>query len=257
MKKINLVLVMLFVFAVEVTIAQISDTNMNYLLVREDVVKPSMAADYETSLVDLAQFLTESNVKHVNYMTQLQDNFYYAHVAQLNKMEDINGGLKTFIRGAEKSARFDLIWDELNKNIESFSYYVVKYEPELSYVPDGKVWLDEAPYRRWNYLHFEPGTEKLAEDILLAWKNLYKNKGVKSGFRVYKGVIGLDQPVLMFTTWSESPLQYQVELQDSIDLLGEEGTILWIAMMDLVRKAETVEGYYLPQYSYTPAFQKK
>lgn len=248
---------MLFIVAVKSAVAQISDKNITYLLVREDVVKPSMAENYENSLIDLAQFLTENKVKHVNYMTQLQDNFYYAHVAQLNSMEDINGGLKTFISGKEKSAKFDLIWADLNETIESFSYYVVKYEPELSYVPDGKVWLDDAPYRRWNYLHFEPGTEKLAEDILMAWKNLYKNKGVKSGFRVFKGVIGLDQPVIMFTTWSESPLRYQEELQDSIDLLGDEGNILWFAMMDLVRKAETVEGYYLPQYSYIPMAEKK
>ncbi len=257
MKKINLTTAMLFIIGFQAAFAQISDKELNYLLVREDVVKPSKAAEYETSLIDLAQFLTDNKVKHVNYMTQIQDDNSYSHVAQLNSMEDINGGLKTFIRGEEKSAKFDLIWDDLNESIESYNYYVIKYEPELSYVPDGKVWLDEAPYRRWNYLHFEPGTEKLAEDILLAWKNLYKNKGVKSGFRVFKGVIGLDQPVLMFTTWSESPLQYQVELQDSIDLLGEEGTILWIAMMDLVRKAETIEGYYLPQYSFLPLSQKK
>jgi hypothetical protein len=101
-------------------------------------------------------------------------------------------------------------------------------------------------------LHFEPGTEKEAEQILLAWKNLYKDKGVKSGFRVFKGVIGLDQPVYMFTTWSATPLDYQIELQESIELLDDDGTILWIAMMELVRKAETVEGWYLPQYSFTP-----
>lgn len=244
--------VIIFILGVEVAFAQISDNNLNYLLVREDVVKPSQAANYETTLIDLAQFLTDNNVKHVNYTTQIQDNFHYSHVAQLNTMEDINGGLKTFIRGKDKSAKFDLIWSALNETIESFRYYVVKYEPELSYVPDGKVVLEDAPYRRWNYLHFEPGTEKLAEDILMAWKNLYKNKGVKSGFRVFKGVIGLDQPVIMFTTWSESPLKYEMELEDSIDLMGEEGNILWFAMMDLVRKVETTEGYYLPEYSFVP-----
>jgi hypothetical protein len=245
--------IILCILGVEVTFAQISDNELNYLLVREDVVTPALAANYEAKLIDLAQFLTDNNVKHVNYMTQIQDNSCYSHVAQLNNMNDINGGLKTFIRGEDKSAKFDLIWAELNENIESFRYYVVKYEPELSYAPDGKVMLDDAPYRRWNYLHFKPGTEKLAEDLLLAWKNLYANKGVKSGYRVFKGVIGLDQPVIMFTTWSESPLKYQLELEDSINLMGEEGNILWFAMMDLVRQVETVEGYYLPEYSYIPA----
>ena len=73
---------------------------------------------------------------------------------------------------------------------------------------------------------------------------------------MFKGVIGLDQPVLMLTTWSKTPLDYQMELQESIDLLDEEGTILWVAMMELVREVETVEGWHLPQYSFTPAEQK-
>lgn len=256
MKNIYYSIIFILLLGVEATFAQISDKDLNYLLVREDAVKPAMASYYEASLADLGDFLVENKVKNVNYITQLQDNYHYAHVTQLESMDDINGGLKAFIKGEKKSSEFDLIWSDLNETIESFRYYVVKYEPELSYVPDGKVWLEEAPYRRWNYLHFEPGTEAEAEDILLAWKNLYKNKGVKTGFRVFKGVIGLDQPVLMLTTWSKSPLDYQIELQESIDLLDEEGTILWVAMMELVREVETVEGWYLPQYSFTPAVTK-
>ena len=257
LKKTYSTIILLLAIGMQVLNAQNSDKDLDYLLIREDIVKPSRAEDYEISLIDLAQFLAENKVKHVNYMTQIQDNNRYSHVAKLDKMEDINGGLKTFIRGDEKSAKFDLIWSDLNESIESHRYYIVKYEPELSYVPDGLVWLDEAPYRRWNYLHFEPGSEKVAEQLLLAWKNLYKTKGVKSGFRVFKGVIGLDQPVILFTTWSQSPLEYQKELDESIDLLDHEGTVLWLAMMDLVRKTETIEGWFLPEYSFLPSYQNR
>ena len=257
MKKTYTILLMLVIVGTQAAFAQISDKDWNYLLVREDAVKPSVSSYYEASLTDLKAFLTENKVKHVNYMTQLQDNYFYSHVSPLESLDDIEGGLQSYIKGKTRSAEFDLIWSDLNETIESYRYYVVKYEPELSYVPDGKVWLEDAPYRRWNYLYFEPGTEKEAEKVLLAYKNLYKDKGVKSGFRVFKGVIGLDQPVLMFTTWSKTPLDYQVELQESIDLLGDQGTVLWMAMMELVRTAETIEGWYLPQYSYTPIAQKK
>lgn len=257
MKKTYTILLMLFIVGVEATVAQVSDKDWKYLMVREDAVKPSRSIEYEASLTDLKTFLTENKVKNVNYTTQLQDNYSYTHVTPIKSMDDIDGGLEAFIKGKERSAEFDLIWGDLNESIESYSYYVVKYEPEMSYVPDGKVWLEDAPYRRWNYLYFEPGTEKLAENILLAWKNIYQDKKVKSGFRVFKGVIGLDQPVIMFTTWSESPLAYQEELQESIDLLDEQGSILWVAMMELVRTVETIEGWYLPQYSFTPTAQTK
>jgi len=257
MKKTYALPLALIILVVSTAPSQTSDSDLDYLLVREDIVKPARAASYEASLLDLGQFFTENKVKDVNYMTQIQDNYHYSHVMRLANMEDIKGGLEAFVTGGEKAAEFSLIWQYLNETIESYRYYVVKYEPGLSYVPDGQIWLKEAPYRRWNYLYFEPGTEKEAERILLAWKNLYKNRGSKSGFRVFKGVIGLDQPAMILTTWSASPYEYQKELEESIKLLGEEGSVLWSAMMELVRKGETVEGWYLSEYSVLPESVKK
>ena len=252
----RLFLALIAVLSINIALAQMDEAQMDYLMVRVDDVKPARAADYEASLTDLRLFLKDNNIKDVNYMTQLQDNYQYSHVAMLNSMDDIKGGLRAYIKGEKKSAEFDLIWSDINETLNNYRYFVVQYEPDLSYVPDGKIWLESAPYRRWNYIYFEPGTMEAAEDILRAWKNLYKAKGVTSGFRVFKGVVGVEQPVIMITTWSESPLDYQRELQESIDLLDEEGTVLWVAMMELMAKAETVEGWYLPQYSFHPEMTK-
>lgn len=252
MKKYYSLLLMLIILGIDGAFAQLSDEGWKYMMVREDVVKPSMTIYYEASLSDLASFLSDNKVQGVNYITQLQDNYHYTHITSLSNLNEIDGGLGAFIKGDKKSAEFDLIWDDLNETIESYSYYVVKFEPDLSYVPDGKVWLEEAPYRRWNYFYFQPGTEKEAEQLLKAWKNLYEDKGLEHGYRVFTGVIGIEQPVVVFTTWAESPLDYQENLQDNIKLLENEGSILWMAMMEMVRKVETVEGWYLPQYSFLP-----
>lgn len=252
MKKYKSTIILLFIFSINAVFAQLSDDNWNYLLIREDAVMPSMTLDYEASLADLTLFLEENKVKKVNYLTALQDNYNYTHITSLKSLNEIGSGLESFIRGDDESAEFELIWSDFTETIEAYRYYVVKYLPELSHVPDGKVWLEEAPYRRWNYYYFEPGREQDVNEILMAWKNLYERKGVKNGYRVFKGVIGLEQPVILFTTWAEDPLDYQQNLQETIKLLGEEGSVLWMAMLDLVRDVETVEGWYLPQFSYLP-----
>ena len=36
---------------------------------------------------------------------------------------------------------------------------------------------------------------------------------------------------------------------DNMESFGDSGSILWMKMMELVRKVETYEGWYLPQYS--------
>jgi hypothetical protein len=252
MKTKNILLVILFVCGVGATYAQLSDKDWKYLVVREDVVKPSMTNAYEASLSDLSAFLTDNNIHGVKYITQLQDNLHYTHITTVKELGEFDEGLSAYIRGDKKSAEFDLIWSDLNETIETYSYYVVKYEPELSYVPDGKVWLEDAPYRRWNYVYFQPGKEKEVEKLIMSWKNLYKDKGIKYGFRAYSGVIGIDRPVIIFTTWAKNPFTYQENMQENIELLGEEGTVLWMGMMGLAREVETIEGWYLPQYSYLP-----
>jgi len=250
-KKLSLILFIVLLSGYNSIIAQTIDKT-KYILVRNDVVKPSMTVQYEGSLADLSSFLTENKIKNVNYLTQLEDNYHYSHVSFLNDLNEIEGGMQSYINGSKNSAEFDLIWDYLNETIESYSFYVVKYEPKLSYVADGNLWLEEAPYRKWNYYHFTPGTEEQVEQIMAEWKSLYEKKGIKHGFRVFKSVIGLGNPVYIFTTWAASPLDYQQNLQETMEILGEDGVNLWMAMLALVSEVNTVEGWYLPQYSYQP-----
>jgi hypothetical protein len=251
MKKISFLLCVVLLTGLNSINAQTPDDS-KYILVRNDVVKPSMTVQYEGSLADLSNFLTENNIKDVNYLTQLEDNYHYSHVSFINDLNEIEGGMQSYINGSKNSAEFNLIWDYLNESVESYSFYIVKYKPELSSVADGNLWLQEAPYRKWNYYYFTPGTEEQAEKLIASWKSLYERKGIKHGFRVFQGLVGTESPAYIFTTWAESPLDYQRNLQDDIKLLGEDGAALWMAMMELVRKVETVEGWYLPQYSYQP-----
>jgi hypothetical protein len=81
---------------------------------------------------------------------------------------------------------------------------------------------------------------------------LYEQKGVESGYRIFRGLIGIDQPVVMFTNWAKSPLEHQQNMEINMELLGENGSVLWLSMLEMARKVETVEGWYLPQYSYQP-----
>lgn len=248
-------LFVLFVFTLTEIInvsAQDLDIEGNYILIREDIVKPSMTIQYEAAMAELTDFLVKNEVSDIMYITQLQDDYSYAHVSVVNQIEQVEKGLRNYFKGTENEAEFELIWSYLNESIDSYKFSLGKFRMDLSYVPDAKIWLDKAPYRKWNYYYFKPGTEQQAEKIIAAWKSLYERKGVKSGFRVFQGLIGTEGPVYIFTTWGESPLDYQLGLQGSIKSLDGEGSELWMSMMNLVRKVETIEGWYLPQYSYIP-----
>jgi len=250
MKKINF----LFIFLLSgfLSMAQ-SDKDWDLLVIREDVVEPSATVSYEGALADITSFFKENNIQNANYLTQLQDNYHYTHIFKLGELDLLDKGLMAYVSAPNKQTELQLLLDNMNSNLVSSKMMVVKYMPGLSYVPNENNWLDKQPYRRWNYFYFFPGTEKDVEQVLLTWKTLYQSKGVKYGFRVFKGVVGTDNPVYILTTWAADPLAYQQNLQDNMKKLGDEGAKAWISMMGLVRDAETVEGWYLPQYSYIPA----
>jgi hypothetical protein len=91
--------------------------------------------------------------------------------------------------------------------------------------------------------------------ILAAWKQLYQKKKINKGFRVFSGFLGVDQPLYILTTWAKDPSDYHANLENISGMLGENGIALWNKMMQHVRATETVEGWFLPQYSYAPGMK--
>ena len=135
----------------------------------------------------------------------------------------------------------------------NYRSYVVTYDNNLSYIPDGSAWLEGMPYRKWNYYYFSPGTEKEVDAILAAWKSLYEQKEIPNGYRIYRGKLGIAQPVVIFTTWAKNPAEHHQQMEQIGQILGDEASALLLGMLDLAVSIETLEGYFVPEFSYQPA----
>lgn len=229
--------------------AQTQDAEWDVLLIREDHVRPALTNEYEASLADLKNFFESRPENNFNYFIHLQDNYYFSHIIPLDSPDKFEEGMLETLLASTEDQMLELIWDDLNSSIETSRHYLVDYLPDYSYLPEGDDWLNGVPYRRWSHYYFLPGTEKEAEELFEAWQYLYKDVGAPSGYRIYKGLIGNEQPLYMFTTWAADPGDHQDRLQENMELLGKAGTVLWMKMMELVRKVETFDGWYLPQYS--------
>lgn len=257
MKCLNILKVtVLFVLLNNVSIfAQISSDNWDLMLVREDKVYPSMTNDYEISLADLKSFLDKNKVEGFNYFTHLQNNFTYSHVTPIKELKDLNNGISEFFAEKINNPDLDIILNDLSNTISSYNYYVVQFKPELSYIPKEANWMAENQYRKWHYYYFYPGTKKSVEEVLAAYKQLYTDKEIEMGFRVFAGFLGVEQPLYILTTWAENPLDFQTDLEKTSGLLGEDGADLWQLLMGYVQETKTVEGWFLPQYSFAPGMK--
>lgn len=246
----------LFVFLLMSNVfGQSMDENWNLMLVREDKVAPSMSVDYEMSLTDLKNFLTENKVQNFNYFTHIQDDYRFIHIVPIDNLDNLSDGTREALKNKINKPELEVIMDYFDLSVESYYQYVVQYQPKLSNVTTDENWMDNNPYRKWNFYYFFPGDETEVEELLAAYKHLYEKKKVSMGFRVFKGLIGTSKPLYILTTWGESPLDYHESLEKASKQLGEEGAILWTKLMALVRDTKTVEGWYLPQYSYAPGMK--
>lgn len=250
--KIAPVVYILLLLQPQFLFSQVDDTDWNLMVIREDKVFPSKTNHYEKSLTDLKEFLAVNNIEGFNYFTHMQSDYVFTHVFPLHKLEDLNKGIHEYVLEKEKNIELDLIFSYMNEAISSYHYYVVQYKPELSYIPKGNNWGFGSPYRKWSYFHFQPGTEKDIEQLILAYKNLYIEYDIEMGFRVFEGFIGLEQPVYIFTTWAENPTEYHKNLEKTSGIIAVDGSILWAKMMEYVQQTNAVEGWFLPQYSYAP-----
>ncbi len=245
-------LLFFFIFSISFLHSQNRIEDYDLFLVREDYVSPSMSKDYEMSLADLKGFLEEKKIKDFNYFTHIQDDYRFLHIVPINKLEDLHYGTREAFESKVNEPELTLIMDYFDLSVNSYKQYIIRYRPELSYVLNGDDWNQDNTYRKWNFYYFYPGNEKEVKALLTAYKDLYKEKNVEMGFRVFTGLIGTEKPLYILTTWGKSPLEYQKSLEEASKELGERGAQLWTNMMQLVRDTRTSEGWYLPQYSYAP-----
>ena len=247
MKHKNLIFYALFLCIHFTGSAEPVTGDWSYLLIREDQVKPNRVEDYEAALYDLKVFIEEGDVAKIEYAVFLKDDYRFMHMSPISDLGEL--GTSLFHRMHEKISdpEFDLIWADLTDTIYSYEYYVLEYHSDLSYSPvDDK---NDYPYRKWSYYRFRPGTETDVRNVIATWRQLYSNKQIKADFEVYSEFLGGKGPTLILSTSGQSPSEYHTRLDTISAELGEEGMALWQAMLANVSQVDTIEGWYLPQYS--------
>ena len=133
MKSFKLILLSSFLLILSISHGQGSG---DLILVREDIVKPYLADEYEYALMDLAAHFAENGEKDIRYITHIQDNFHYTHLSEIDHLDDIQSCMFACTHGKEKSAECSLIFEVMHKAVEPSRAYIVELDEDLSYIPD-------------------------------------------------------------------------------------------------------------------------
>ena len=216
--------------------------------VHEDVVKPSMTAEYEAVLKEMGELIKEYPLEGVNMLVLRNNNNHYYYVSPISSMADLDK--QTPIAqlyekaGSEKVGK---LLTRLDKCYDIEKDYIITLDADLSYMPNG---LTQTPagenYREHYKIYIAPENRDAVKEKMKAIKNLYVDKGSKLHYRVYKSGFGTESEYYMVSVAAKDEADMAAKATANDNLLGDERKKMMLELFENVLRIEELEGEIRP-----------
>ena len=256
MKNVYFFLTFLFLFLVAVgnITAQEGSTDPLMFLVHYYIFYPYIADQYENTIKDFKELLTNNSVDEMSFNTAQIEYFTYTYLTPVNNFE----GLASYIASGESmmekvgAEKFAGVMKNFDGCYSSHKNYLLNLRNDLSYKEKQGLDPEEGiNFRHIDYFHVLPGKVEEFTEVLKEWKALYEANGIKQGYRVYFGGMGLDLPLVVMVSPSKNRVQWATESDEQDEILGEAYNSMIKKTMALVWKFEHKNGMMRRDLSYS------
>lgn len=222
------------------------------MVIHEDQVLPSKVMEYEQAAMGLKKVLDEQGSESISYMAVALNDFRYLYVSPIESYADLDAD--PFADLTEKVGKEAMakVWDAFDGCYNTHWDYIVTLNNELSHDPEG-ISMDEKAFRNFTYYYVHPNMESEAWEVAKAWKALYEKKGVKTGYRLYTGGMGLHSPLFLTVRQAKDEADFRATIDAEFKALGEEGQALNKRTLDLCQRIVEVNGQMRADLSYMPS----
>ncbi|MBT8264116.1 MAG: hypothetical protein HKN52_00180 [Eudoraea sp.] len=251
--RVTQLLIMLFVISPFMGISQDMSKSQAFW-VHEDVVKPSMVAEYEEVCKDLVGNMKTHNIQETAFIVSSTVDNRYLYISPLNNMADLDKPV--FATLAEKMGgdAMSALFARMDKCYDIEHDYVINLEPELSYMPGGITLTPEGQdYRKFHYLHISPGNRAVVKEKMKAVKAMFASKGSKTHYRVYSSGFGTRGEFYLVAVAAKDPVDYAQKGMENNALLGEDGQKTMMDLFSNLLDYEEIAGSMRPDMAYAPS----
>lgn len=257
--KVLSLLMMVFVLSLWsiATLAQTEEQRAPLYIVEDTVVKPSKVAEYEEHVKMADELFAKYEYPYPVYAFSTED-FHYIFVFPVENFADMDNIYKATGEMAQKAGEeFQAMIKSAEGTLEYSTYFMVRYIPQLSYIPEKpRLKQEESNFILWECFYAQPTKEGEFAEVLKQWQTLYKNKDIPDGWELYVGSLGTEQPLFIAMFRAKSAADYFSQWEKTLELLGEEGQELLKKTVAPLRKFERKSGRYRPDLSYIPKKEK-
>ena len=251
MRKLLLAAAVLTVAALPVAAQQ--PQQAPYLVLHQEIAKPSMIAQYEASTKEFIALVKANKDKmpHFAVTCLMSPNLTYTYILSMPTLATMDAVNAEFGALAQSAGAAFL---DLNKRggeaTDHIRESIVQLAPELSYRPaQPRLKPEEARYHHYDLYYVMPGREPEADQLGADYAKLYKAKNIGTGYNLYKTVMGPDMPVYVAAVNARDAADFEAERAKVEAALGAEGQALNQRAMSLTRRFEQQEAVLRPDLS--------
>ncbi len=252
-KKLNFLLAILLLTPLALLQAQDNDTSQAFW-VHEDVVKPSMISEYESTCKELTGNLKKYNIQNFNAIVSNTADNRYLWVSPINSMADIDRPVFKTLADKMGAEAMGELFDRMDQCYDIEQNYIIHLDKELSYMPSGITQTPEGQeYRKFHYYHYTPGNSAAVKNKVQAIKSLFESKGSQLDYRVYKSGFGTRGAFYMVAIAAKDAIDYATKITENNKLMGEEWQNTYSDFIASLEKYESFEGRMRPDMAYSPS----
>ena len=224
-------------------------------LIHEEIARPSMLAQYESTTRDLLGAFTEKNadpkIFGMNlFVTTDMHYIYVVPIANWAALDTFQQSWMAISQAVGKDRWKDLM-TRGNAAMSSYNEFVVMRRPDLSYVPaTPRLKAGEVRFIHWQFHYLDAARADEAEQIAKDYAALFRAKNISDPFTVFMAMSGNDLPLLVVAIPAKSPSDYYSNADQVNAALGADVRPLVARAMAITRKYETRDGTARPELSY-------
>ena len=193
----------------------------------KEVVKPGMAEQYEAAIKymisEFKAYQIDPEKVHWKMVSGPEIGYLYGMpIEDFAGMDQMKANWMEVVEiiGEEKLAEMMTPAQEAMERVEVFH---VAQRPDLSYAPESpRLKREEIKYVHYGFYYVLPGKQEDLEAIAREFAELYKSKGIDSGWRFYQPITGTDLPVYIVAQGARSAADFFSNREKLRELLGEE-----------------------------------
>ena len=228
-----------------------TETPSQMLVLYENEIPPSMVSEYEEVAKKELAIFKKLNYPRSYYVYQTEDFHYWwvVIIEDITDFEKFIQELGSYIVRMEKEEGFDF-----RQEFKGKTYFmkptIIQWLPDLSNMPEGTMDLTKTQYFRWGRCYVKVGEEDKFIQNFEEWIKLFKDNQIETGWNLYTGILGTENPYFIWGEIYDSPLDMETKRAKAFETISEQSDKLWSETLQYLRKIEFNTGWYRPDLSY-------